>query len=120
MIDTIRPQTLYTENLITNIELKTKDVSQVIQELQLKEWIESSLQLEPLSTVSLYQLYTNYSEYMSQVCKIVPFTKRNFSIALKKLLQQEIKTKKIEFFTRSSTFIRGIDLVEFEENGCQN
>lgn len=67
-----------------------KDDNILIQE----EWIKNFLKLESLSTTSLYHLYINYRIYMSVICKIVFFTKKSFSIALRRRLEKEIKEKK--------------------------
>lgn len=108
--------TQYQREILSYKELKTQARPRVIQQIELESWVKNYLKFDFLSTVSLHQLHTHYSEYMNQVCKIVPFTKKSFSIALKAYLKKETETKKIEFYIRSRVFIKGIELINFEEN----
>ena len=77
-----------------------------IQQYEAQNWIEEHIQLEPLSTVPLYELYEHYMYDIREHSKSLPLKKKYFSMILRRKFENKTE---VVFYTRSCVFIRGID-----------
>jgi len=96
---------------ILNKNYNKKTILNQFQEQKFMSWANQNIKFNPLYTISLQELYLNYRIFMSLKFNMVPFTKRLFSITLRRKFQQKIQDKQIKFYTRSRVFIRGVRLI---------
>lgn len=87
-------------------EIKELDISNV------EDWVKKKLILNPSANTSLKHCYEAYKNYLEFEKKVVPLTKKSFSILFRKVLEEDANKGKVRFYQRSSILIKGVEIVE--------
>lgn len=98
--------------MVTQAPVKEKTDIKELDNSNVKDWVKKKLILNPSSNTSLKHCYEAYKNYLEFEKKVVPLTKKSFSILFRELLREDENKGKVRFYQRSSILIKGVEIVE--------
>ena len=94
---------------------KSKEIKE-IDRLNLWDWFDKQIILNPSAKTSLNDCYETYKYYLEFHQQVVALSKKTFSGLFRELLQEDENKGKIRFYQRSSILIKGIEIKDVEVN----
>ena len=98
--------------MVTEAPVKEKTDIKELDNSNVKDWVKKKLILNLSSNTSLKHCYEAYKNYLEFEKKVVPLTKKSFSILFRELLREDENKGKLRFYQRCSILIKGVEIVE--------
>lgn len=102
--------------MVTSLPVKKSKEIKDIDRLNLLDWFDKEIILNPSANTSLNDCYETYKNHLEFQQKVVALSKKTFSGLFRELVQKDENEGRIRFYQRSSILIKGIEIKSVEIN----